>query len=336
MEIDKNIYGSLENGLYADIKTTKGEMIVKFHDKESPVTVANFIGLAEGNIPNTAKSKGIPFYDGIIFHRIIKDFMIQSGDPQGTGMGGPGYRFDDEKNDLKHSGSGILSMANSGPNTNGSQFFITEVPTPWLDGKHTVFGTIIDGTDIVSHISEAEAGAHDKPKTPIVIEKIAIIKKGEEYQNYDAARFFEENKNLIQERNKKFLEEKEKQENITLEKLKAEMKQIPSGLFYQILEQGNGGLPKIGDVVSVHYEGSLTNGNVFDSSYSRNEPIEFPLGKGRVIKGWDEGIALLHEGDKARFLIPPALGYGTYGAGDGIIPPNAWLLFDVELVKAKK
>ena len=336
MKIDENIYDSLENGLYANIKTTKGEMLVKFYDKESPVTTANFIGLAEGNIPNTAKPKGIPFYDGIIFHRVIKDFMIQSGDPQGTGIGGPGYRFGDEKNDLKHYATGILSMANSGPNTNGSQFFITEAPTPWLDGKHTIFGAVIDGLDVITHISEAETGAHDKPKTPIVIEKVAIIKKGEEYQNYDAARFFEENKNLIEERNKNFLEEKEKQANITVEKLKSEMKQTPSGLFYQILEQGNGVLPQAGDMVSVHYEGMLTNGNVFDSSYSRNEPIDFPLGKGMVIKGWDEGIALLREGDKARFLIPPALGYGTYGAGGGIIPPNAWLLFDVELVKAKK
>lgn len=335
LEIDKQTYDSLENGLYANIKTNKGDMLVKFYDKESPVTVANFIGLAEGKIPNDAKKAGVPFYDGIIFHRVIKDFMIQTGDPQGTGMGGPGYRFEDEKNDLKHSGTGILSMANSGPNTNGSQFFITEVPTPWLDGRHTIFGTVIKGLEVVNTIANSKTGAQDKPVETISMEKVSIITKGDEYKNYDAAHFFAENKDLISERNKKWQEEKDKLATTKLEELKSGMTQTPSGLFYKITENGNGSQAKAGDTVSVHYEGSLTNGNVFDSSFARNEPIEFPLGKGMVIQGWEEGIALLKEGDKAEFLIPPALGYGTQGAGGGVIPPNAWLLFKVELVKTK-
>ncbi len=335
LEIDKQTYDSLGNGLYANLKTTKGEMLVKFFDKESPVTVANFIGLAEGKIPNDAKKSGVPFYDGIIFHRVIKDFMIQTGDPQGTGMGGPGYRFEDEKNDLHHTGAGILSMANSGPNTNGSQFFITEVPTPWLDGRHTIFGEVIKGLDVIDTIAHVKTGAQDKPVETVAIEKVSIITKGEEYKNYDAAKFFEENKNLISERNKKYIEEKEKQATVKLEELKAGMTQTPTGLYYKITEKGNGAQAKAGDTVSVHYEGSLTNGNVFDSSFARNEPIEFPLGRGMVIKGWEEGISLLQEGDKAVFLIPPALGYGEQGAGGGVIPPNAWLLFKVELVKTK-
>ncbi len=335
LEIDKQTYDSLENGLYANIKTNKGDMLVKFYDKESPVTVANFIGLAEGKIPNDAKKAGVPFYDGIIFHRVIKDFMIQTGDPQGTGMGGPGYRFEDEKNDLKHSGTGILSMANSGPNTNGSQFFITEVPTPWLDGRHTIFGTVIKGLEVVNTIANSKTGAQDKPVETISMEKVSIITKGDEYKNYDAAHFFAENKDLISERNKKWQEEKDKLATTKLEELKSGMTQTPSGLFYKITENGNGSQAKAGDTVSVHYEGSLTNGNVFDSSFARNEPIEFPLGKGMVIQGWEEGIALLKEGDKAEFLIPPALGYGAQGAGGGVIPPNAWLLFKVELVKTK-
>lgn len=335
LEIDKQTYEGLENGLYANIKTTQGDMLIKFYDKESPVTVSNFIGLAEGKIQNSAKKTGVPFYDGIIFHRVIKDFMIQTGDPQGTGMGGPGYRFEDEKNDLKHSGIGVLSMANSGPNTNGSQFFITEVPTPWLDGRHTIFGQVIKGDDVVSKIANIPTGAQDKPLTPVIIEKVSIITKGEDYKNYDAAKFFQDNKDLISERNKEYLENKEKLEAVQLESLKKDMQQTPSGLFYKITEKGNGSQAKKGDTVSVHYEGSLTNGNVFDSSFARNEPIEFPLGKGMVIQGWDEGISLLHEGDKATFLIPPALGYGSQGAGGGVIPPNAWLLFNVELIKAK-
>ncbi|MDR2122105.1 MAG: peptidylprolyl isomerase [Flavobacteriaceae bacterium] len=335
LEIDKQTYDSLENGLYANIKTTKGDLLVKFFDHESPVTVANFIGLAEGKIPNDAKKSGTPFYDGIIFHRVIKNFMIQTGDPQGTGMGGPGYRFEDEKNDLKHTGAGILSMANSGPNTNGSQFFITEVPTPWLDGRHTIFGKVVKGLEIIDTIAGVQTGAQDKPVEPVIMEKVSIIAKGEEYKDYDAAKFFEENKNLISERNKKYLEEKEKSAAAKLEELKAEMTQTSTGLFYKITEKGTGAQAKSGDTVSVHYEGALTNGNVFDSSFARNEPIEFPLGRGMVIKGWEEGISLLHEGDKATFLIPPALGYGAQGAGGGIIPPNAWLVFKVELIKAK-
>ncbi|TWP22839.1 peptidylprolyl isomerase [Apibacter muscae] len=330
--IDNQTYDNLENGLYANIKTNQGNILVKFFDKESPVTVANFIGLAEGNIPNSAKKKGEPFYDGIIFHRVIKDFMIQTGDPEGTGMGGPGYRFEDEKNNLKHSGGGILSMANSGPNTNGSQFFITEVPTPWLDGKHTIFAEVIKGIDVVNTIAAAKTGAQDRPLEPIIIEKVSILKKGDEYKNYDAAKFFEENKDLISERNKKFIDEKEKESTLKLEQLKSEMTQTPSGLYYKISHEGSGSMAKVGDKVSVHYEGSLLNGNIFDSSFARNEPIDFPLGKGMVIQGWEEGISLLKEGSKATLLIPPALGYGSQGAG-GVIPPNAWLLFEVELVK---
>ena len=169
MNVDKETYEGLKDGLYANFQTSKGNMIVKFEDKKAPVTVANFVGLAEGKIENKAKAKGVPYYDGTIFHRVIKDFMIQGGDPKGTGMGDPGYKFDDEKNDLQHTGKGILSMANSGPNTNGSQFFITEVATPWLDGRHTVFGEVVNGKDVIDSIANVEKGPQDKPKTDVVL-----------------------------------------------------------------------------------------------------------------------------------------------------------------------
>src|SRR5690606_14737608 len=165
MNVEKETYEGLKDGLYANFQTSKGNMIVKFEDQKSPVTVANFVGLAEGKIENKSKTKGVPFYDGTIFHRVIKDFMIQGGDPQGTGMGDPGYKFEDEKNDLQHTGKGILSMANSGPNTNGSQFFITEIATPWLDGKHTVFGEVVNGEEVIDAIANVEKGPQDKPKT---------------------------------------------------------------------------------------------------------------------------------------------------------------------------
>lgn len=347
MNIDKETYQSLGDGLYANLQTTKGNMIVKFEDQKAPVTVANFVGLAEGKIDNKAKAKGVPFYDGTIFHRVIKDFMIQGGDPQGTGMGDPGYKFDDEKNDLKHTGKGILSMANSGPNTNGSQFFITEVPTPWLDGKHTIFGEVVKGQNVIDDIANVEKGPNDKPKTDIVLEKVSVFSKGDQYKNYDPAKVFNEGKTKLAEKNKEFAAkeaaEKAKKEaefaanqQKLVDDLKKDMKQTPSGLYYKITKNNPAGVaPKVGDQVSVHYAGKLVDGTEFDNSFKRNEPIQIPIGIGYVIKGWDEGIMLLKEGETATLLIPSELGYGARGAG-GVIPPNAWLVFDVELLKVNQ
>ena len=345
MNVDKETYEGLKDGLYANFQTSKGNMIVKFEDKKAPVTVANIVGLAEGKIENKAKAKGVPYYDGTIFHRVIKDFMIQGGDPKGTGMGDPGYKFDDEKNDLQHTGKGILSMANSGPNTNGSQFFITEVATPWLDGRHTVFGEVVNGKDVIDSIANVEKGPQDKPKTDVVLEKVSVFTKGDDYKNYDAAAIFNEGKGKIQENNKAAVakieaDKKKKAEEFAanqqklVDDLKAEMQSTPSGLYYKITKATNGAAPQRGDEVAVHYAGKLVDGSEFDSSFKRNQPIDIPIGVGQVIKGWDEGIMLLKEGETATLLIPSELGYGSAGAG-GVIPPNAWLIFDVELVSVK-
>lgn len=335
MNIDKDFYNALQDGVYAKMETSKGELIIKFFDKDAPVTVANFVGLAQGTIENKAKGKGIPYYDGIVFHRVIKNFMIQGGDPQGTGMGDPGYKFDDEKNNLKHEGKGYLSMANSGPNTNGSQFFITEVPTPWLDGRHTVFGKVIKGDEVIDAIANSETGAQDRPKEEIKIVKVTVFTKGDAYEKYDAAKVFNDGKSKIQENNKAYAAKQEAEAAKKLEELKAGMTTTASGLMYKITKSNpDGKAPKKGDVVSVHYAGKLTNGQEFDNSFKRAEPIEIPIGVGQVIRGWDEGIMLLKEGESATLLIPSELGYGARGAG-GVIPPNAWLIFDVELVKVK-
>lgn len=343
MNVEKETYEGLKDGLYANFQTSQGNMIVKLEDQKSPVTVANFVGLAEGKIENKAKAKGVPFYDGTIFHRVIKDFMIQGGDPQGTGMGDPGYKFEDEKNDLQHTGKGILSMANSGPNTNGSQFFITEIATPWLDGKHTVFGEVVKGEEVIDAIANVEKGPQDKPKTDVVLEKVSVFSKGDSYKGYDAAKIFTEGKSKIQENNKAIIakieaEKKKKESDFAanqlklVDDLKSEMQVTASGLYYKMTKRTEGVSPSKGDDVAVHYSGKLVDGTEFDSSFKRNEPIEFPVGIGQVIKGWDEGILLLKEGEAATFLIPSDLGYGSRGAG-GVIPPNAWLVFDVELVK---
>ncbi|MAU25974.1 MAG: peptidylprolyl isomerase [Muricauda sp.] len=308
----------MQNGIYAKFNTSKGEILVKLTHDKTPGTVGNFVALAEGNMKNSAKPEGQPYYDGLKFHRVINDFMIQGGCPQGTGTGSPGYQFDDEfHHDLKHDAPGVLSMANAGPGTNGSQFFITHVATPWLDNKHTVFGHVEHGQEVVDAIEQGDT-----------INNLEIVRVGEEAQNWDAVEAF---KNFEALKQKRLVAERAKAE-AELEKLAAGFEKTESGLRYKIMQKGSGANAEKGKKVSVHYEGMLTDGRVFDSSYQRKQPIDFQLGIGQVIPGWDEGIALLKVGDKARFVIPPHLAYGSRGAG-GVIPPNATLLFDVELVK---
>ncbi|MCH1595072.1 MAG: peptidylprolyl isomerase [Flavobacteriaceae bacterium] len=308
----------MQEGIYARFTTSKGQILVQLTHDKTPGTVGNFVALAEGNLENSAKPQGTPYYDGLKFHRVIADFMIQGGCPLGTGTGDPGYKFDDEfVPELKHDGPGVLSMANAGPGTNGSQFFITHTATPWLDGKHTVFGKVVEGQDVVDAIAQDD-----------VIETLAIERVGEAAQNWNAVEAFRVFENARAKRE----EEAKKAAQEALDKLAAGFDQTDSGLRYKIIQKGSGAQAETGKSVSVHYEGSLDNGQVFDSSYRRKDPITFTLGIGQVIQGWDEGIALLKEGDKARFVIPSYLGYGERGAG-GVIPPNATLVFDVELVK---
>jgi peptidyl-prolyl cis-trans isomerase A (cyclophilin A) len=210
-------------------------------------------------------------------------------------------------------------MANSGPASNGSQFFITHVPTNWLDNKHTVFGNVIEGQDVVDAIAQGDS-----------IENIEILRVGAEAEKWNAIeafRTFEGSRQKKIEAAKKLAEE-------TMERLAAGFDKTESGLRYKMIQKGSGKQAENGKTVSVHYEGSLESGKVFDSSYPRKKPIEFRLGQGQVIEGWDEGIALLQVGDKARFVIPAYLGYGESGAG-GVIPPNATLIFDVELMDVK-
>ncbi|NJB81662.1 peptidylprolyl isomerase [Wenyingzhuangia aestuarii] len=311
----------MNNGLYAKFNTSKGEILVNLEFEKTPGTVGNFVALAEGNMENEAKPQGKPYYDGLKFHRVIADFMIQGGCPQGTGTGNPGYSFDDEiVAELKHDAPGKLSMANAGPGTNGSQFFITHTATPWLDGKHTVFGSVVKGQDIVDLIEQGDE-----------IESLEIVRVGEAAEKFNAIESF---RTFEGSREANLKAEAEARE-LELEKLAAGYEKTASGLRYKIIQAGNSGVKATkGQQVSVHYKGQLPDGTVFDSSYKRNQPIDFAIGVGQVISGWDEGIQLLEVGDKARLVIPSDLGYGSRGAG-GVIPPNATLVFDVELVKVK-
>ena len=310
----------MQEGIYAKFNTSKGEILVKLTHDKTPGTVGNFVALSEGKMKNTAKPEGSPYYDGLSFHRVIADFMIQGGCPLGTGTGDPGYKFDDEFHpELTHSGPGVLSMANAGPGTNGSQFFITHVATPWLDNKHTVFGHVEHGQEVVDSIAQGDQ-----------IQSLEIVRVGSDAESWDAEKAFQEFASSREER----LAKEKKEAEAALERISQGFDKTNSGLRYKILNKGNGPAAEKGKTVSVHYEGSLLNGQVFDSSFQRNQPRSFQLGVGQVIPGWDEGIQLLHVGDKARLVIPSNLAYGAAGAG-GVIPPNATLLFDVELVEVQ-
>jgi len=317
-----NNYSDLSDGLYADLETSKGNIILELYYEQAPTTVSNFVALAEGNHPVVDdQHEGKRYYDGLKFHRVIENFMIQGGDPSGTGSGGPGYQFDDEFNEeLKHDGPGVLSMANAGPGTNGSQFFITHVETPWLDGKHSIFGKVNSGQDVVDKIEQDD-----------IIKKVKVIRIGEAAKSFNAPNNFE---NYISEKSQADILRAEAEKE-SLEKLSEGMQETQSGLKYKISKEGTGPNAKKDDLLSVHYSLQLVDGSEIDSSFKRGAPIEFTCGVGQVIKGWDEAMQLLNKGSKARLIIPSELGYGAVGAGNGVIPPNATLIFDVELVDIK-
>ncbi len=313
---------SLAEGLYAQFLTTRGEIVARLEFEKTPLTVANFVGLAEG-AKRSNRGTGVRFYDGLAFHRVIPDFMIQGGDPQGNGRGGPGYDFPDEFDpSLRHARPGVLSMANAGPGTNGSQFFITHVATPWLDGKHTVFGQVVSGQEVVNAIVQGDR-----------IDSLTILRVGEPakaFQNDQAA--FDSLLAGHQDR-------LQAQERAASEGQRAIIEQnwpqaitTPSGLKYLLTKEGEGeATPRPGDTLTVHYTGTLLEGAKFDSSRDRGTPFRFPVGRGRVIRGWDEAFLGMRRGEQRTLIIPPDLAYGVRGAG-GVIPPNATLIFEVELI----
>jgi peptidylprolyl isomerase len=314
---------ALGNGLFARITTTRGDIVLRLEYQKTPLTVCNFVALAEGKMNNTG---GKRFYDGLLFHRVIQDFMIQGGDPLGNGTGGPGYSFPDEfVPTLKHDGPGVLSMANAGPGTNGSQFFITHKETSWLDGKHTVFGRVVQGQPVVNAIRQGDK-----------IERVAIIRNGPEAAAFkaDQAAF----DSLLREKNAEAAARLKSQRDADIARITAKYPNLtltPSGIRYSISRQGSGAKPAPGKTVAVNYRGMLLSGKVFDSSDFHGGPLEFQAGSGKVIRGWDESVLDMQQGEKRLVVIPPELAYGEQGAGNGLIPGNSFLVFEMELVRVR-
>jgi cyclophilin family peptidyl-prolyl cis-trans isomerase len=360
----KDEYIDLKDGLYAELETTKGTILLELDYNKTPITVANFVTLAEGKNPYVANDyKGKKLYDGIKFHRVIskangnhEDFMIQTGDPLGNGAGDAGYTFIDEITDLKHDKPGILSMANSGPATNSCQFFITIVPTPWLDGKHTVFGSVVnqESQEIVNSITQNDE-----------LNKVTIIRKGEGAKKFNAVKVFSDyyKKQLEVNKNKAKYESElkaihdEQYKAVMTEQvgifnnLKEKSTKTTSGLQYIITKSSTNNKPAKGEVVYIEYNGFLEDGTLFDTSnpeiakkfgnyfqerdmQNQYNALQYQIGSNRLIPGFTEGINQLKYGEKAVFFIPSKLAYGEQGAGTAI-PPNANIIFEVELKSNK-
>lgn len=365
---------STDQGIFAEIETAKGKIVIQLEYQKTPITVANFISLAEGTntFVTDEKLKGKHYFDGLKFHRVItkyngdkEDFMIQGGDPLGNGTGGPGYAFKDEISDDKFDNAGVLAMANSGPNTNGSQFFITVTETTFLNGNYAIFGHVVTGQDVVNKIKKDDG-----------INKITITRKGAEAKKFDAAKTFSDymaNKAgddtkdaaLAAENNKKQAElEAQKKAEYTakfgsvlaskakyLNETKATATETASGLKYQIIKAGTGKKPVEGNNVYINYAGYLEDGSLFDSSienvnkeygkFDENrakqngyQPLPFPYGKkDGLIPGFIEALELMNLGDTALVFIPSKLGYGERGAGN-VIPPNANIIFEIEMLES--
>lgn len=305
---------NLADGLYAEINTNRGTILVELEYERAPLTVCNFVALAEGRMNTTVKDG--PFYDGLRFHRVIADFMIQGGDPRGNGTGGPGYQFFDEIDPaLTFDGPGVLAMANSGPGTNGSQFFITHVQTPWLNGNHTIFGHVIQGQSVVNSIRQRDT-----------IQSVNIIRKGPDAENFRADQ--ESFNRLLQQ-----IRNEARQDIISeIENKWPNAVTDANGIRYIVKTEGTGPTPEIGTQVTAHYSGSFIDGRVFDSSFERGTPFTFELGRGYVIEGWDLALQDMQKGETRLIILPPELAYGERGAGGGMIPPDSWLIFEVQLV----
>ncbi|MCL2206387.1 MAG: peptidylprolyl isomerase [Treponema sp.] len=310
---------ALGEGLFARISTTRGDIVVRLEHERTPLTVANFVALAEGTMTRAGDQ---PFYDGLTFHRVIDNFMIQGGCPLGTGTGGPGYQFPDEIDPaLRHDGPGVLSMANAGPGTNGSQFFITHVATPWLDGRHTVFGRVVQGQDVVNAIRQGDR-----------INTVRIVRNGESAEAFraDQETFDALLRNAVSQAHA----QTQVQRNANLAQVREQFPNTsvsPTGMHWVIGRAGTGARPAQGATAVVNISGRFLDGRYFANTDLTGGSEELPVGTGMLIPGLDEAILDMSVGEIRTVILPPELAYGDQGVGD-LIPPNSFLVFVIELV----
>ena len=317
-----------KEGVFAVLETEKGTIILNLFYKETPMTVANFVGLAEGTLD---AAKGKPFYNGLKFHRVISDFMIQGGDPMGNGTGGPGYKFADEfVEGYVFDKPGKLAMANSGANTNGSQFFITHVPTDWLNYKHTIFGEVLEGQDVVNKVAQGDT-----------IKSLTIVRQGKDAEaftvtqkSFDALKA--EGTKKAADFQKKLASIKEKEMFKQIENKVDGFKKTSDGIYYKIQKAGSGKVCGKGKKVTVEYKGYLPDGQIFDASKEfhpqGHDPIDFTTGSGNMISGFDLMVQEMSYGETRTIYLPPAMAYGDMAPQIGL-PADTYLCFDIKLVK---
>jgi peptidylprolyl isomerase len=313
---------ALGDGLFARITTNRGDIVIRLEYQKAPLTVCNFVALAEGKMSTTGNR---PFYNGLTFHRVEPNFVIQGGDPLGNGRGGPGYQFPNEIDPtLRHDGPGVVAMANAGPDTNGSQFYITQREASHLDGGYSIFGRVVEGQNVVNAIRVGDR-----------IERITIIRNGAAAQAFraDQAAFDALLRNINAARDA----ESQAMRNADIAEIQRRYPNAvitPSGLRYIIQQQGSGAKPSVGRTVRINYRGTLLSGRVFDNSDLRG-PLEFQVGTGRVIQGMDQAVMDMTVGEKRIVIIPPELAYGNVEMGNGIIPANSFLVFEIELLSIR-
>lgn len=310
-----------KDGLFAVMETSKGTIVLELYYKDAPLTVCNFVGLAEGSLDAAAGKK---FYDGLKFHRVIKDFMIQGGDPRGNGTGGPGYKFADEEVPYKFDEPGYLAMANAGANTNGSQFFITHVPTEWLNGKHTIFGHVVD-SDSQKVVNEVAQGD--------LIKSVIIIRNGEDANNFKCEQ--SDWDNFSKQATEKAVAAKKAKFKETIELIEKKFpgcEQTVDGIYFKITKEGKGNKAGKGVKVSTDYKGYFLDGTVFDQSKGRG-PLDFTTAIGQMIPGFDIMVQDMKVGESRTCILPPDMAYGERGI-PGAIPENSYLVFDITLNSA--
>ena len=313
-----------KEGVFAVLETEKGTIILNLFYKETPITVSNFVGLAEGTLD---AAKGKPFYDGLKFHRVISDFMIQGGDPQGNGTGGPGYKFADEfVEGYVFDKPGKLAMANSGTNTNGSQFFITHVPTDWLNYKHTIFGEVLEGQDVVNKVAQGDS-----------IKSLKIVRQGKDAEAFKVTQASFDA--LKAEGAKKADTFKEEMAKKTIAKVIEGCEKSKSGIYYKVLKQGSGPVCGKGKKVTVEYKLYLPDTKqILDVTSGfhpqGHEPIDFTTGAGQMIPGFDKMVSQMKYGETRTMILPPATAYGPMGGIPQLgVGADDYICFDVTLIK---